>query len=284
MHSQKQRAMKSRLIGAALVAAALAGCATSPDEQANEAFKNGDYPTALADYQVLAAKGDPVAEGALAYMYYTGSGVVKDAAAARHWYEKAALDGDSHSAQSLGNSCLLPDQGAPDYPQAYKWFKLAADRGDAYSELELSILYEHGLGVARDTQVAQHWIEEYLGQVHDALAHINRKHAGGNLEAFMVALDQAVWQTAHYSPEVQHTLDGKLFMTFHIQDGQAVDVAVAESSGDANADAVAVAVLQKALLPPVPASLSQVDQFRVGFDFEGEKKQPGKVVYGGQPK
>lgn len=275
--------MKREVLTLAAVTALLAGCATSPDESANRAFAASDYPTALADYRALAAKDDPVAEGALAYMYYTGSGVPKDVTAARHWYEKAALDGDTHSARNLGNSYLLPDEGPPDYSQAYKWFALAAGRGDAYSGLELSILYEHGLGVARDTEAAQHWIKEYIGQVHDALLHINRRHAGGDLAALRVAVDQAVWQTAHYSPDVQRILGGKLTMTFRIQDGRAADVAVAESSGDANADAVAVGVLEKALLPPVPESLSDVKQFKTTFNYDLEKREPPKIAYGREP-
>jgi Sel1 repeat len=264
------------------ILASLAGCATSPEEQANQAFAAGDYQTALAGYQALAEKGDPVAEGALAYMYYTGSGVPKDVVTARHWYEKAAVDGDARSARNLGNHYLLPDEGSPDYAEAFKWFTLAAGRGDAYSELELSILYEHGLGVARDTGAAQHWTGEYIPHVHDALEHINRKHAGGDLEAFKVALDQAVWQTAHYSPDVKRILSGKLVLSFRFQDGHAVDVAVEKSSGDPDADAVAVTVLQKALLPAVPESLSGVGEFKISFDFESEKREPPRIVYGRQ--
>lgn len=274
--------MKRNAITLTVVIAALTACATSLEEQANQAFAAGDYATALTGYQTLAAQGDPVAEGALAYMYYTGSGVPKDVATARHWYEKAAVDGDARSARNLGNLYLLPDEGPPDYAQAFKWFTLAAGRGDAYSELELSILYEHGLGVARDTGAAQHWIEEYIPHVHDALEHINRKHAGGDLEALKVAVDQAVWQTAHYSPEVQRILSGTLVLSFRIQDGQAVDVAVAKSSGDPDADAVAVTVLQKTLLPAVPESLSKVGKFRISFDFEGEKRESPRIVYGRQ--
>ena len=64
-------------------------------------------------------------------MYDNGEGVPQDYAEAVKWYRLAAEQGDANAQYNLG---LMYDngQGVPqDYAEAVKWYRLAAEQGDA---------------------------------------------------------------------------------------------------------------------------------------------------------
>ncbi len=64
-------------------------------------------------------------------MYDNGQGVPQDYAEAVKWYRMAAEQGDAKAQSNLG---FMYDngQGVPqDYAEAAKWFRLAAEQGDA---------------------------------------------------------------------------------------------------------------------------------------------------------
>ena len=44
-----------------------------------------------------------------------------------------------------------------DYFEAAYWFKKAAKQGDVFSQRQLALMYEHGLGVTQDYSEALHW-------------------------------------------------------------------------------------------------------------------------------
>lgn len=243
------------------------GCSTMQDK-ADKAFFGGDYKTAFAGYQTLAAKGDYLAELRLSYMYSMGRGVARDDAEAQRWLEKAADDGSDVAAVTLGKAYLWPADGLPDYAQAFRWFQVAADRYDPQSELELSIFYEHGLGVARDHDAALHWLNQFVGHTDVIGAPVRYKFSGGdNIGGFMVAVQQVLYQAAHNSTAAQRIKTGVVVLKFAYQDGKAVDVGIQQSSGVVEADQTAIDILQKALLPPVLSSLSHIQNFQVAFDF-----------------
>ena len=47
--------------------------------------------------------------------------------------------------------------GAQDYARAVKWFRLAAEQGDAKAQSNLGVIYAKGEGVAQDYVLAQMW-------------------------------------------------------------------------------------------------------------------------------
>ncbi len=48
--------------------------------------------------------------------------------------------------------------GVPqDYAEAVKWFRLAADQGDAFAHNNLGAMYEYGQGVLQDNVMAHMW-------------------------------------------------------------------------------------------------------------------------------
>ena len=78
----------------------LAGCAGHIDLPAEsyegrldvgrEAYRNGDYASALKDFEPLAEQGDPNAQGMLGVMYAMGQGVTRNYRTAVFWSRKAA--------------------------------------------------------------------------------------------------------------------------------------------------------------------------------------------------
>ena len=49
-------------------------------------------------------------------------------------------------------------QGVPqDYSEAVKWYRLAADQGDAYAQNNLGVMYAKGQGVPQDYVLAHMW-------------------------------------------------------------------------------------------------------------------------------
>jgi TPR repeat protein len=263
--------MKNAIV-LSLVFAVLAGCATQRDE-ADQALAQGDYKTAFADYQALAAKGDFAADDQLAYMYANGKGVPEDLVESQRWFEKSANDGSDFAARTLGDAYLF-QAVQPDYANAFKWYKVAADRHDAYSALELSALYENGLGVTRDHDAAVHYLDAFVGQTNVVGQKTAYMYTGGdNTGGFMLAVQEVMVVAARHSPDVKKFNDGAVHLSFHYQAGRALDVAVAKSSGNPQADAVAVALLQDTFLPPVLPSLSRVPNFEITIDFGQPKSQ-----------
>jgi TPR repeat protein len=49
-------------------------------------------------------------------------------------------------------------EGVPkDYQQALRWFRLAADQGEALAQTKIAIMYDDGQGVAHDIVQAYKW-------------------------------------------------------------------------------------------------------------------------------
>jgi len=64
--------------------------ASAPTDHAVRAIEKGDFKTALAELNPLAAKGNANAQFMLGMMYDAGKGVKQDQQVAASWYRKAA--------------------------------------------------------------------------------------------------------------------------------------------------------------------------------------------------
>ena len=90
-------------------------------------------------------------------MYYKGQGVPQDDAEAVKWYRLAADQGDAKAQYNLGNM-YRKGQGVPqDYAEAVKWYRLAAEQGAAYAQYNLGFMYEKGQVVLQDNVIAHMW-------------------------------------------------------------------------------------------------------------------------------
>ncbi len=90
-------------------------------------------------------------------MYRDGHGVPQDYAEALKWYRKAADQGNAR-AQTILGFVYDTGQGVPqDYAEAVKWYRNAADQGNAFAQSNLGLMYGNGQGVPQDYVQAHKW-------------------------------------------------------------------------------------------------------------------------------
>ena len=117
--------------------------------------------------RALAEQGNAFAQSNLAFMYYTGTGVPRDAAEAVRWYRLAAEQGVAIAQYALGYS-YANGQGLPeDDAEAVRWYRLAAEQGDARAQSNLGYHYTNGEGVPKDYVLAYMWYNLAAAQGHD---------------------------------------------------------------------------------------------------------------------
>jgi len=90
-------------------------------------------------------------------MYANGQGVPKDDAQAIKWFREAADQGNA-TAQGVVGNMYLKGQGVPqDYVEAAKWFRKAADQGEAAAQEMIGFMYHKGQGVSQNDTEAAKW-------------------------------------------------------------------------------------------------------------------------------
>ena len=87
----------ARITAFALAALVSVPTAAGPSEDAESAYKNGDYATALRLSRELADQGDAQAQSRLGLMYREGHGVPQDYQQAVQWFLKAAEQGRANA-------------------------------------------------------------------------------------------------------------------------------------------------------------------------------------------
>ena len=93
-----------------------------------EAYKRGDYATALKEWRPLAEQGDADAQFNLGVMYDNGRGVTQDYAEAVKWYRRAAQQDLGEAQTNLGVMYQNGRGVTQDYVQAHMWYNLAVSR------------------------------------------------------------------------------------------------------------------------------------------------------------
>ncbi|MCX6926327.1 MAG: tetratricopeptide repeat protein, partial [Verrucomicrobia bacterium] len=73
------------------------------------------------------------------------------------WYRKAADQGNAIAQFNLGG-CYYGGEGVPkDYIEAVKWYRKAADQGDADAQFNLGVCCSEGRGVEQNFVEAYKW-------------------------------------------------------------------------------------------------------------------------------
>lgn len=129
------------------------------------AYKNGDYPEALAKLKPLASKGDVDAQVFLGFMYDRGQGVQQSYKQALTWYLKAATQGDAQAQAKLG-LMYGNGRGVPqDLVQAHKWYSLAALTGneDARENRKMVERIMNRKQIAEAKKLAGTWLAKHKG-------------------------------------------------------------------------------------------------------------------------
>jgi uncharacterized protein len=87
-----------------------------------------------------------------------GRGVPQSDTEAAKWFRRAADQGDALAQFYLG-VMYNEGRGVPqDYAEAAKWYRLAADQGDAQAQYNLGLSYARGEGVTPDPIAAHMWL------------------------------------------------------------------------------------------------------------------------------
>ncbi len=110
-----------------------------------EKWRVGDYAAAVTIWTPFAQSGDPAALYNLGQAYKLGRGVPQDLARARDYYAAAAAKGSLPGQATYG--IMLFQAG--NKPEALRWLKLAADRGEPRAQYVLGVATFNGDGTRR---------------------------------------------------------------------------------------------------------------------------------------
>jgi len=127
-------------------------------DRGSDAWRRGDYKSALKILQPLAEEGHPIAAHRLGVMYVLGQGVPKDSAEAIKWFYQAAEQGQGESQHSLGLRYLWGDGIEKNPETAAAWFIAAANQGIPDSATWLADIYWNGNGVSPDPIEGYKWM------------------------------------------------------------------------------------------------------------------------------
>jgi len=83
--------------------------------------------------------------------------VPQDFTEAMKWYRLAAEQGDAGLQFNLGILYNTGRKVPQDYQEAVKWYRLAADQGHASAQYFLALMYYSGKGVPKDKVLAHLW-------------------------------------------------------------------------------------------------------------------------------
>ena len=119
--------------------------ANAGSREAVDAYKRGDYATALSQCEAAAKTGDSVCQDILGLLYLEGHGVKADPVAAVRWFRLAAEQGNPIAAYNLAVAYDDGNGVGKNPAEAEKWFKVGAEKGfpPAGAEYGLHILSLH---------------------------------------------------------------------------------------------------------------------------------------------
>jgi len=122
-------------------------------------------PAAVAAFRKAADKGSTSAMVELGVMYAAGSGVPKDDAQARKYFERAAAAGNARGATNL--MTLSGSAGnASDPAEARAMLAKAADANSAEAQFQLGLMMAQGTGGPQDDVGARAMFEKAAAQNH----------------------------------------------------------------------------------------------------------------------
>ena len=126
-------------------------------------FVAQDERKALEYYLMAAENGSTGAMNNIGNFFLHGKGVAKDYDKAFAWYQKASeLSGNAAAQCSLG-MCYQYGYGTKtDYEKARCLYELSAKQGLGLAYYRMGLLYEQGLGVAKDSRIAKQYFGEAL--------------------------------------------------------------------------------------------------------------------------
>jgi S1-C subfamily serine protease len=90
-------------------------------------------------------------------MYDDGKGLPKNEVEAAKWYRRAAEQGDAFAQKHLGIKYENGEGLPKNEVEAAKWYRRAAEQGDAFAQMLLAAMYEDGKGLPKNEVEAAKW-------------------------------------------------------------------------------------------------------------------------------
>jgi len=87
-----------------------------------------------------------------------------DYAKALHWYRVAADQGDAQSEVAIGDLYSQGEGVKQDYSEALRWYRKAAAQGNDEAQNDIGFFYLSGWGVSRDFGAAMFWLRKAADQ------------------------------------------------------------------------------------------------------------------------
>lgn len=154
--------MKKLILGftaASLCSLAPLPAFAGPYEDAVKAYNADEYTKAIALFKPLAESGNDNAQWYMGEVYNNGLGVEESSKQAFYWYSLSANNGEALAQKNLAYLYYHGEGTPQDYKSAVKWFKKAADQGNATAMYALGYCYEKGQGTKTSAKKAAKWYQ-----------------------------------------------------------------------------------------------------------------------------
>jgi TPR repeat protein len=161
--------VKPACLAVSLALLLAAGSARADLFSGRDAFRRGDYATALKELTPEANKGNAEAMSILAKMYQGGFGVKKDIAKSAELFRQAAEKGDPDAAYSYGLARALGEGVDQDLKEGLKWLYIAGRMGSDKAQTYLKTLKLPTELVAEARRAAFSWHLAYEKKQADRL-------------------------------------------------------------------------------------------------------------------
>lgn len=124
-----------------------------------DAYRAGDYPTALADFLQAAELGHAESQFLCGQMYRRGVGAEANDKQALNWYRRAAGQGHMEAQMACGSIYEEGRGTAIDLKRALGWYERAAKQGSVDAQLKCGYMYHGGRAETRNPKKARRWLE-----------------------------------------------------------------------------------------------------------------------------
>ena len=121
-------------------------------------------------------------------MYNDGEAtVVEDDRETMRWFRIAAEQGDARAQFNLGTMYDHGDGVIEADAEAARWYRMAAEQGHASAQFNLGLMYDNGLGVIEDDTLAHIWFNIASANGRVSVAGIGPEESRANLEREMTS-------------------------------------------------------------------------------------------------
>jgi TPR repeat protein len=124
----------------------------------DELLDQGDEKSlqeAISLLRLVAKSRDAWAQYMLGFLYQEGTGLRRSRKEAKKWYSLSAAHGFDSAQLNLG--ILLANDTNPDFKEALRLYRLAAQQGNVNAAYNLGLYYELGRGVRKNRQTSFKW-------------------------------------------------------------------------------------------------------------------------------